>query len=74
MTKLGYRNNLTRAGRYLYLDFIPTTFILPAVYNMFVEEYRCSITFIPGGEEADQILYQDSFSFFGNTKISIVSS
>ena len=27
-------------GRYLYLDFIPTTFILPADYNMFVEEYR----------------------------------
>ena len=30
----------TAAGRYLYLDFIPTTFILPADYNMFVEEYR----------------------------------
>ena len=29
-------------GRYLYLDFIPTTFILPADYNMFVEEYRKS--------------------------------
>eukprot|EP00095_Tigriopus_kingsejongensis_P002212 maker-scaffold351_size199180-snap-gene-0.32 protein:Tk02212 transcript:maker-scaffold351_size199180-snap-gene-0.32-mRNA-1 annotation:"probable tubulin polyglutamylase ttll1 isoform x1" len=27
-------------GRYLYLDFIPTTFILPADYNMFVEEFR----------------------------------
>lgn len=26
--------------RYLYLDFIPTTFVLPADYNMFVEEYR----------------------------------
>lgn len=27
-------------GRYVHLDFIPTTFILPADYNMFVEEYR----------------------------------
>lgn len=26
--------------RYLYLDFIPTTYILPTDYNMFVEEYR----------------------------------
>ena len=72
MTKLGYRHNLTRAGRYLYLDFIPTTFILPADYNMFVEEYRCSITVIPG-EEADQIFYQDSFPLL-ERKISIVSN
>ncbi|XP_041978176.1 probable tubulin polyglutamylase TTLL1 [Aricia agestis] len=28
--------------RYAYLDFIPTTFVLPADYNMFVEEYRKS--------------------------------
>lgn len=27
-------------SKYLYLDFIPTTFVLPADYNMFVEEYR----------------------------------
>uniref|UniRef100_A0A8D8YG70 Polyglutamylase complex subunit TTLL1 n=2 Tax=Cacopsylla melanoneura TaxID=428564 RepID=A0A8D8YG70_9HEMI len=27
-------------GRYVHLDFIPITFILPADYNMFVEEYR----------------------------------
>lgn len=26
--------------KYLHLDFVPTTFILPADYNMFVEEYR----------------------------------
>ena len=32
--------NSPMPGRYLYLDFIPTTFILPADYNMFVEEYR----------------------------------
>ena len=31
-------------GRYLYLDFIPTTFILPADYNMFVEEYRLEMS------------------------------
>ncbi|XP_037937126.1 probable tubulin polyglutamylase TTLL1 [Teleopsis dalmanni] len=49
-----YRKDLERDGnplaekgdhgsgypRYLYLDFIPTTFVLPADYNMFVEEYR----------------------------------
>ncbi|XP_046671709.1 polyglutamylase complex subunit TTLL1 [Homalodisca vitripennis] len=29
-------------GRYLHLDFIPITFVLPADYNMFVEEYRKS--------------------------------
>ncbi|KXJ10393.1 probable tubulin polyglutamylase TTLL1 [Exaiptasia diaphana] len=27
-------------GRYLHLDFIPVTFILPADYNLFVEEFR----------------------------------
>lgn len=27
-------------SKYLHLDFVPTTFILPADYNMFVEEYR----------------------------------
>ncbi|XP_050524069.1 polyglutamylase complex subunit TTLL1 [Daktulosphaira vitifoliae] len=29
-------------GKYLYLDFIPVTFVLPADYNLFVEEYRKS--------------------------------
>ncbi|XP_072034688.1 polyglutamylase complex subunit TTLL1-like isoform X2 [Amphiura filiformis] len=27
-------------GKYIYLDFIPTTFLLPADYNLFVEEFR----------------------------------
>ncbi|XP_060835635.1 polyglutamylase complex subunit TTLL1-like [Rhopalosiphum padi] len=27
-------------GKYLYLDFIPVTFLLPADYSLFVEEYR----------------------------------
>ncbi|CAL1301071.1 unnamed protein product [Larinioides sclopetarius] len=27
-------------GKYVHLDFIPVTFILPADYNMFVEEFR----------------------------------
>ncbi|CAE1269900.1 TTLL1 [Acanthosepion pharaonis] len=27
-------------GRYIYLDFIPQTFMLPADYNLFVEEFR----------------------------------
>ncbi len=35
---LAEKNEAT--GRFLYLDFIPTTFILPADYNMFVEEFR----------------------------------
>lgn len=45
-----YRRELEKEGsllaergdysKYLYLDFIPITFVLPADYNMFVEEYR----------------------------------
>lgn len=27
-------------GRYIHLDFIPVTFLLPADYNLFVEEFR----------------------------------
>ncbi|XP_071485275.1 polyglutamylase complex subunit TTLL1-like [Diadema setosum] len=27
-------------GKYLHLDFIPVTFLLPADYNLFVEEFR----------------------------------
>lgn len=27
-------------GKYVHLDFIPVTFVLPADYNMFVEEFR----------------------------------
>lgn len=27
-------------GKYVYLDFIPTTFLLPGDYNLFVEEFR----------------------------------
>ncbi|CAH1797496.1 unnamed protein product [Owenia fusiformis] len=27
-------------GRYIHLDFIPVTFMLPADYNLFVEEFR----------------------------------
>ncbi|CAK1596204.1 unnamed protein product [Parnassius mnemosyne] len=30
------------ATRYIHLDFIPVTYVLPADYNMFVEEYRKS--------------------------------
>lgn len=29
-------------GKYLYLDFVPVTFMLPADYNLFVEEFRKS--------------------------------
>lgn len=28
------------SGRYIHLDFIPQTFMLPADYNLFVEEFR----------------------------------
>lgn len=44
-----YRRELEKEGnmmaergesKYLFLDFIPVTFVLPADYNMFVEEYR----------------------------------
>nr|XP_039255098.1 probable tubulin polyglutamylase TTLL1 [Styela clava] len=28
------------SGRYIHLDFIPVTFLLPADYNLFVEEFR----------------------------------
>ncbi|XP_066927671.1 polyglutamylase complex subunit TTLL1-like isoform X2 [Clytia hemisphaerica] len=27
-------------GKYTYLDFVPTTFLLPGDYNLFVEEFR----------------------------------
>uniref|UniRef100_A0A3B3BH90 Tubulin tyrosine ligase-like family, member 1 n=1 Tax=Oryzias melastigma TaxID=30732 RepID=A0A3B3BH90_ORYME len=27
-------------GKYIYLDFVPVTFMLPADYNLFVEEFR----------------------------------
>ncbi|XP_029455949.1 probable tubulin polyglutamylase TTLL1 isoform X2 [Rhinatrema bivittatum] len=27
-------------GKYIYLDFVPVTFLLPADYNLFVEEFR----------------------------------
>ncbi|KAK9977195.1 hypothetical protein ABG768_019016 [Culter alburnus] len=30
------------SGKYLYLDFVPVTFMLPADYNLFVEEFRKS--------------------------------
>lgn len=33
-------SNNSSGTRYVYLDFVPTTFVLPADYNMFVEEYR----------------------------------
>ncbi|XP_076029175.1 tubulin tyrosine ligase-like 1B [Oratosquilla oratoria] len=28
------------SGRYIHLDFLPTSFMLPADYNLFVEEFR----------------------------------
>lgn len=47
-----YRKDLEREGncmaergpdaKYLYLDIIPVTFVLPVDYNLFVEEYRKS--------------------------------
>uniref|UniRef100_A0A8D1ZER8 Polyglutamylase complex subunit TTLL1 n=5 Tax=Sus scrofa TaxID=9823 RepID=A0A8D1ZER8_PIG len=30
------------SGKYLYLDFVPVTYMLPADYNLFVEEFRKS--------------------------------
>ncbi|KAM9071625.1 polyglutamylase complex subunit TTLL1 isoform 2-T2 [Megaptera novaeangliae] len=30
------------SGKYLYLDFVPITYMLPADYNLFVEEFRKS--------------------------------
>ena len=35
---IGYRSFFLL--RYIHLDFIPTTFMLPADYNLFVEEFR----------------------------------
>ena len=44
-----YRKELEKSGhvigkreskKYVHLDFIPTTFVLPVDYNLFVEEYK----------------------------------
>uniref|UniRef100_A0A2K5MQ29 TTL family tubulin polyglutamylase complex subunit L1 n=1 Tax=Cercocebus atys TaxID=9531 RepID=A0A2K5MQ29_CERAT len=41
-----YRKELEKEGdengKYLYLDFVPVTYMLPADYNLFVEEFRKS--------------------------------
>lgn len=37
---LAEKIEIANGFRYLHLDFVPTTFVLPADYNMFVEEYR----------------------------------